>query len=205
MILIAELINHSVNGIANMRKIKKAQAGDKLKATRIINKGSNVSSVKQDYSVDTSGYAAGKKKFPATKESTMERSGKKTQKNVNVRRSQVDKFIKNPSKTITQVRKYFKDGGDVKKAQSGDSLVYESKGVRYPKRRVAIDTAGYAGGKKSFKATSKYLEDLSGKPKEYAEKPKTYGRKVVKAILKTKGVTPKQKAGGSVKKKLVKK
>lgn len=205
MILIAELINHSVNGIANMRKIKKAQAGDKLKATRIINKGSNTSSVKQDYSVDTSGYAAGKKKFPATKESTMERSGKKTQKNVNVRRSQVDKFIKNPSKTITQVRKYFKDGGDVKKAQSGDSLVYESKGVRYPKRRVAVDTTGYAGGKKSFKATSKYLEDLSGKPKEYAEKPKTYGRKVVKAILKTKGVTPKQKAGGSVKKKIVKK
>lgn len=96
-------------------------------------------------------------------------------------------------------------GGKVKKAQAGDSLIYESKGVRYPKRRIAVDTAGYAGGKKSFKATSKYLEDLGGNPKEYPEKPKKYGRSVVKAILKTKGVTPKKKAGGSVKKKIVKK
>ena len=108
--------------------------------------------------------------------------------------------VKPPSKMSIPLRERAK-AAKAPKAQSGDSLIYESKGVRYPKRRLAVDTAGYAGGKKSFKATSKYLEDLGGRPKEYPEKPKKYGRSVIKAILKTKGVTPKKKAGGSVRKK----
>jgi hypothetical protein len=90
----------------------------------------------------------------------------------------------------------------VKKAQKGDSLVYETKGVRYPKRRLAVDTTGYAEGKKTFKGTGRYLEGLeSGVYKDYPAKPKKYGRKIVKSIINAKGATPKKKSGGKVSKK----
>jgi hypothetical protein len=56
----------------------------------------------------------------------------------------------------------------VKKAQKGDSLTYSTKGRYTPKQRVAIDTAGYAGGKKEFTATSDLMK-----------KPRTVSRRVV--------------------------
>jgi hypothetical protein len=102
-------------------------------------------------------------------------------------------------------------GGKVKKAQKGDSLVYETPGTRYPKKRIAIDTAGYAGGKKVFKGTTKYMEDLAGNPKEYGEKSRKFGSRGVKSLLEFKAkkaaaAAPKKKAGGKiVKKKIVKK
>jgi hypothetical protein len=139
-----------------MAKIKKAQAGDKLKATRITNKPTRLAAYTNEYSVDTSGYAAGKKKFPGTKEVTKQPSGSKTKKDVKVKRSEVDKFIKEPIKVRTN------------KAQSGDSLTYKTTGRYSPKQRVAIDTAGYASGKKEFKATSDLMK-----------KPRTVSRRVV--------------------------
>jgi hypothetical protein len=139
-----------------MAKIKKAQAGDKLKATRITNKPTRLAAYTNEYSVDTSGYAAGKKKFPGTKEVTKQPSGSKTKKDVKVKRSEVDKFIKEPIKVRTN------------KAQSGDSLTYKTTGRYAPKQRVAIDTAGYASGKKEFTATS-----------ELSKKPRKVGRKIV--------------------------
>ena len=94
----------------------------------------------------------------------------------------------------------------VKKAQTGDSLVYETPGIRYPKKRIAIDTAGYAGGKKTFKGTTKYMEDLAGNPKEYGEKSRKFGSRGVKSLLDFKSKSaPKKKAGGKVTKKIVKK
>lgn len=189
MILIAELINHFVNGTVNMAKIKKYQLGGLLKG--IVKSGvkkAEKTAVKKITDEEI------RNAFKAMERDRMKSIFKKID---------AEDAAKAAAKKNVPKKKL---GGKIKKAQAGDSLVYESKGVRYPKRRVAIDTAGYAGGKKSFKATSKYLEDLSGKPKEYAEKPKTYGRKVVKAILKTKdAAAPKKKTGGSVKKKLVKK
>jgi hypothetical protein len=96
-----------------------------------------------------------------------------------------------------------------KKAQSGDSLVYETPGTRYPKKRIAIDTTGYSGGKKTFKGTTKYLEGLGGQPKEYGEKSRKFGSRGVKSLLDfkaKKAAAPKKKAGGNVtKKKIVKK
>jgi hypothetical protein len=56
----------------------------------------------------------------------------------------------------------------VKKAQKGDSLTYSTTGRYSPKQKVSIDTAGYASGKKEFKATS-----------ELSKKPRTVGRKLV--------------------------
>ena len=54
----------------------------------------------------------------------------------------------------------------VKKAQKGDSLTYSTTGRYAPKQRVAIDTAGYAGGKKEFTATS----DLMKKPRKVSRR-----------------------------------
>ena len=54
----------------------------------------------------------------------------------------------------------------LKKAQKGDSLTYSTTGRYSPKQRVAIDTAGYASGKKEFKATS----DLMKKPRTVSKK-----------------------------------
>jgi hypothetical protein len=56
----------------------------------------------------------------------------------------------------------------VKKAQKGDSLTYSTTGRYSPKQKVSIDTAGYASGKKEFKATSDLMK-----------KPRTVSRKVV--------------------------
>ena len=97
----------------------------------------------------------------------------------------------------------------VKKAQTGDSLVYETPGIRYPKKRIAIDTTGYASGKKTLKGTTKYLEGLGGQPKDFPEKTRKFGSKSVKSLLEwkaKKAEAPKKKAGGKVvKKKIVKK
>jgi hypothetical protein len=168
-----------------MKKIKKAQLGDHL-----------VKRKSQDDRIHRI-----EKKDPERAERVADRVQKRALRSVK------PSSVKPPSKMSIPLRERAKAARAAKapKAQSGDSLIYESKGVRYPKRRIAVDTAGYAGGKKTFKATSKYLEDLGGNPKEYPEKPKKYGRSVVKAILKTKGVTPKKKAGGNVRKKIVKK
>lgn len=193
MILIVGLINHSVNGNVNMKKIKKAQHGTQL-GDHLVKRKS------QDDRIHRI-----EKKDPERAERVADRVQKRALRSVK------PSSVKPPSRMSIPLRERAKAANERKaaakapKAQSGDSLIYESKGVRYPKRRIAVDTAGYAGGKKSFKATSKYLEDLGGRPKEYPEKPKKYGRSVIKAILKTKGVTPKKKAGGSVRKKIVKK
>jgi hypothetical protein len=97
----------------------------------------------------------------------------------------------------------------IKKAQKGDSLSFETAGVRYPKRRVSIDTAGYAGGKKTFKGTTKYVEGLeAGKPKDSPEKNIKFGRRAVKSAMKAidKGTISKSKTGTTLsKKKIVKK
>jgi hypothetical protein len=194
MILIVGLINHSVNGNVNMRKIKKAQLGHEI-GDHLVKRKS------QDDRIHRI-----EKKDPERAQRVADRVQKRALRSVK------PSSVKPPSKMFIPLRERAKAANERKaaakapKAQSGDSLIYESKGVRYPKRRIAVDTAGYAGGKKSFKATSKYLEDLGGRPKEYPEKSKKYGRSVVKAILKTKGVAaPKKKAGGKVSKKIVKK
>ena len=123
--------------------------------------------------------------------------------------------VKPPSRMSMSLRERAKAAKEKKaaeapkapKAQSGDSLVYETKGVRYPKRRLAVDTSGYAGGKKTFKGTGRYLEGLeSGVYKDYPAKPKKYGRKIVKSIINAKSATPKKRTGGNItKKKIVKK
>ena len=63
MILIAELINHFVNGTANMAKVKKAQKGDSLTYST-----TGRYAPKQKVSIDTAGYASGKKEFTAKTE-----------------------------------------------------------------------------------------------------------------------------------------
>ena len=98
MIQIAELINHFVNGIVKMRtvkKIKKSQFGENIKATRIIEKPNNPSSRRQiDYSVDTVGYSAGKKKFPAIKKTTTNEGV--SEKETTVGKGKVKNLIKKP-------------------------------------------------------------------------------------------------------------
>jgi len=96
MILIAELINHFVNGTANMAKVKKAQKGDSLTFST-----TGRYAPKQRVSVDTTGYASGKKEFTATSELS-----KKPRK---VGRKLVDR-------TISAMK-----AGKVKKAQWGST------------------------------------------------------------------------------------
>jgi hypothetical protein len=116
-----KLVDRTI-GAMKAGKIKKAQSGEKLKATRIINKAGRPASFTNEYSVDTSGYAAGKKRFPATKEITRKPSGNKTKKDVKVGRSEVKSFIKDPVKTLTRIPKHmYNTGGEVKKAQFGST------------------------------------------------------------------------------------
>lgn len=96
MILIAELINHFVNGIANMAKLKKAQKGDSLTYST-----TGRYAPKQRVAIDTAGYAGGKKEFTATSELS-----KKPRK---VGRKMVDR-------TISAIK-----AGKLKKAQWGSS------------------------------------------------------------------------------------
>ena len=192
MILIVELINRFVNGIVKMAKVKKAQLGDHL-----------VKRKSQDDRIHRI-----EKKDPERAERVAARVQKRALRSVK------PSSVKPPSKMSIPLRERAKAAKEKKaaealkapKAQSGDSLVYETKGARYPKRRLAVDTAGYAGGKKTFKGTGRYLEGLeSGVYKDYPAKPKKYGRKIVKSIINAKGATPKKKAGGKVSKKIVKK
>lgn len=112
-------------------KIKKAQGGKTLKGTRIIEKpGVPSSRTKIDYSVDTSGYAAGKKKFPATREVT-NKSGKTT-KDVSVKRGKVKSLIEKPLKSRVNVPKYLKMGGKLAK-QAATAIAMKKKGIK-PKK-----------------------------------------------------------------------
>ncbi len=190
MTLIAELINHFENGIVKMAKVKKAQLGDHL-----------VKRKSQDDRIHRI-----EKKDPERAERVAARVQKRALSSVK------PSSVKPPSRMSMSLRERAKAAKERKaaeapKAQSGDSLVYETKGVRYPKRRLAVDTTGYADGKKTFKGTGRYLEGLeSGVYKDYPAKPKKYGRKIVKSIINAKGATPKKKTGGNItKKKTVKK
>lgn len=79
MIQIAGLINHFVNGTANnqnsnkmkVKKAKKASNGVVKKAQNSLPKDSLRAKMKTEYgpkrfAIDTTGYSAGKKKFPGT-------------------------------------------------------------------------------------------------------------------------------------------
>ena len=180
MTLIVELINHFVNGIVKMAKVKKAQLGDHVYRRQ-------------------------------SQDDRIHRIEKKDPERAKRVAARVEKrALRPPSQMSIPLRERAKaarerkaaEAGKAPKAQKGDSLVYETKGVRYPKRRLAVDTTGYAGGKKTFKGTGRYLEGLeSGVYKDYPAKPKKYGRKIVKSIINAKGATPKKKSGGKVSKK----
>jgi hypothetical protein len=92
--------------MATVKKLKKAQSGERLTGRMIGRGGKNI-----DYSVDTTGYAAGKKSFPANVKTTI---GKKNIKDfegeVRVPRGAVKDFIK--GKTIKAVERQ-KHGGKV--------------------------------------------------------------------------------------------
>jgi hypothetical protein len=60
------------------------------------------------------------------------------------------------------------EAGKAPKAQKGDSLTFSTTGRYAPKQRVAVDTTGYASGKKEFMAKS-----------ELGKKPRKVGRKLV--------------------------
>ena len=164
-----------------MAKIKKAQGGEKLKATRIINKSGRPAAFTNEYSVDTSGYAAGKKRFPATKEITRKPSGNKTKKDVKVGRSEVKSFIKDPVKTLTRVPTHmYKTGGDIKKAQWGSTQ----------------------GGKCGVSRAA--AKEARQSEREYAKQSKQAAReekREVKAAAKEAKRTPNMRKGGKVSKK----
>jgi hypothetical protein len=179
-----------------MAKIKKAQLGDHL-----------VKRKSQDDRIHRI-----EKKDPERAERVSDRVQKRAL------RSEKPSSVKPPSKMFIPLRERAKAAREKKaaealkapKAQKGDSLVYETPGTRYPKKRIAIDTTGYSGGKKTFKGTTKYLEGLGGQPKEYGEKSRKFGSRGVKSLLdfkaKKAAAAPKKKAGGNVtKKKIVKK
>lgn len=83
-----------------MSRIKKAQGGDTLKRSRTYRIQGGTSrdirgtKMKADYSVDTTGYAAGKKKFPTTiKRSEVSRPAKVTTLQGKLGRKKVSKLI----------------------------------------------------------------------------------------------------------------
>jgi len=87
--------------------VKKAQDGNKVKGT-MIGRGARTS----QYSVDTSGYAAGKKEFPASIKTTV---GTKSKKDLpetqgSASRSMVKSFLKGKPVTAIERQKY---GGKV--------------------------------------------------------------------------------------------
>ncbi len=111
-------------------KTKKAQGGKTLKATRITEKpGVPSSRARIDYSVDTSGYAAGKKKFPATREVSSKYGEKK--KDISVRRSKVKSLIEKPFSSRVNKPK-LKMGGKLAK-QAATAIAMKKKGIK-PKK-----------------------------------------------------------------------
>ena len=95
--------------MATVKKIKKAQTG------KIQARGTSG----DYYNIDTAGYSAGAKKFPA--EVVRPRIiGKAKKLAKDVSRRKVDEAIK--KKTLTDSPTGFKKGGKVKKAQNGDGV-----------------------------------------------------------------------------------
>lgn len=102
--------------LGSMKKggsIKKAQSGEKVKGT-VIGPAARV----REYSIDTTGYAAGKKKFPASVKTTIGTKNKKeTQGESDVSRGEIKSFLK--GKTIYSGRDAIdtrqKNGGKLSK------------------------------------------------------------------------------------------
>jgi hypothetical protein len=96
--------------MATVKKLKKAQSGERLKGKMIGRGGRTI-----DYSVDTTGYSAGKKSFPANIKAT---GGKKNKREfegeVYVPKGVVKDFIKGKTSYATERRK---NGGNVKKSK----------------------------------------------------------------------------------------
>jgi hypothetical protein len=92
-----------------MKKIKKAQSGEKVKGTMIGRASRN-----SEYSVDTTGYAAGKKEFPATIKTTVGTKNKKElpETKGTASKSMVKTFLKGKP-VISPERK--ENGGKIKK------------------------------------------------------------------------------------------
>jgi len=91
-------------------KVKKAQTGERVKGTVV-----GPTAMTREYSVDTSGYAAGKKKFPASIKTTVGTKNKKeTEGEGSVSRGTVKSFLK--GKTVTSPDRQ-KNGGKVKKSK----------------------------------------------------------------------------------------
>ena len=138
-----------------MAKVKKAQLGDHL-----------VKRKSQDDRIHRI-----EKKDPERAERVADRVQKR------VLRSEKPSPVKPTGKMFIPLRERAKAANERKaaakapKAQNGkkvDSLTYSTTGRYAPKQRVAIDTTGYAGGKKEFTATS-----------ELSKKPRKVGRKLV--------------------------
>ena len=80
-----------------MGKIKKAQLGERLKGSYTFEKpGDRANRYNIDYSIDTTGYSAGKKKFPATKKVTGPKY--ESEKEVTVGKQKVKRIIENPNR-----------------------------------------------------------------------------------------------------------
>ena len=98
-----------------MAKVKKAQDGARVKGT-MVGRGARSSS----YSVDTTGYSAGKKSFPATIKTTVGTKEKKEmpEEKGTASRSMVKDFIKGKTSYATERQK---SGGKTvpKKAYGG--------------------------------------------------------------------------------------
>lgn len=99
-----------------MAKVKKAQDGSKVKSTYTSEKpGDRSKRYTTSYSVDTTGYAAGKKKFPATKEVSVSKGGGPSQsmmkKETSVGKGKVKRMMEKPS--TSRVNR--KHGGKISK------------------------------------------------------------------------------------------
>lgn len=157
MILIVELINHFVNGIVKMAKVKKAQLGEHLYMRQ-----------SQDDRIHRI-----EKKDPERAKRVAARVEKRALRSVK------PSPVKPPSRMSMSLSERAKaarakkaaEAAKAPKAQDGkkvDSLTYSTTGRYAPKQRVAVDTTGYASGKKEFTATS-----------ELSKKPRKVGRKLV--------------------------
>ena len=138
-----------------MAKVKKAQLGDHL-----------VKRKSQDDRIHRI-----EKKDPERAQRVADRVQKR------VLRSEKPSPVKPTGKMFIPLRERAKAANERKaaakapKAQNGkkvDSLTYSTTGRYAPKQRVAVDTTGYASGKKEFTATS-----------ELSKKPRKVGRKLV--------------------------
>lgn len=112
--------------MATVKKIKKAQSGERVKGI-MMGRGARTS----NYSVDTTGYAAGKKSFPASIKTTVGTKDKKEmpERQGEASRGMVKDFIKGKTVQAIDRQKYggkvgskkttstMKKGGKVKKSK----------------------------------------------------------------------------------------